>query len=86
MSKSWIKALKRPKTETSAVPRSQEDIRKAHSDLCMKLGHAQYQVKFFKQVVENLLNDLTSLDAEAGARKQLDDQVKSEEQPKSGAV
>jgi len=87
MSKSWIKGLKKAKAEVEAIPRTQEDIRKSHSELCMKLGHARYQVKFFEGAVESILAALTDLDAEAGARKRLDEETaKTQQEPVSGAV
>jgi len=86
----WIKGLKKAKAEAKPIPRATEEIRKEYSDLCMKLGHAQYQVKFNQEVTEQLLSRLAELDGEASARKRLDDEAaakaKEEAKPPASGV
>jgi hypothetical protein len=87
MSKSWLKGAKKA---AAPLPRETEAIRAEYSDLCMKLGHANYQVTFNQTVVSTLLKRLEDLDREASERSKLDADKPavsdSQGQPTSGAV
>lgn len=87
MSKSWLKGLKKTKL-SAAQPRQAQEIAQEYTDLCSKLGHAKYQVKFNQEVIESILGRLSELDREAGARKQADDAAvpKKEETPPAQAT
>lgn len=74
MSKNWIKGLKKSKEEAAPtpVPRTEQELSKEYTELCTKLGHAEYQARFQQSVVNAILSRIEGLDKELSFRKQLD--------------
>lgn len=73
---------KKVKSVKAPDPRGAQEISQEYTNLCSKLGHAQYQVKFNQEVTEHILARLIELDREGTARNQLDAAAKAAETTK----
>lgn len=60
-------------------PRSLEEITKAYSELCCRVGQAQYQVHVHQEDVKRLNEQLVQINNEAAARQKLDKEAKEKE-------
>ena len=57
------------------------DIQRAYQELCVKAGQLQYQIKVYANELETTNEELISINNEAAARKQLDDQTAANNAP-----
>lgn len=70
--KKW---LQKAKKTAQPVPRTAQEISREYTDLCSKLGHANYQIAHNQDVISAIMDRLSVVDKEGYARKQLDDQT-----------
>lgn len=66
-----MKFLKKNK-EKSQAPRQMDEIQREYTEVCSRLGQAEYQLYVITKDAENLKHQLLRLNQEAAARNQLD--------------
>ncbi len=68
----FFKGKKKAVPAKQPVPRSLEDLTKAHHDLCRRAGEVQYVISVNEAELAQLNQAIKSVNNEAGARQQLD--------------
>lgn len=65
--------------------RKVEEIRQDYTNLCVKAGHLNYQIKTLQQDLEAVYSTLRDLNLEAASAQKAEDEAKAAESEKSNA-
>lgn len=82
----FFKSKKKAVPAKQPEPRSTEELTKIHNDLCRRAGEIQYVVKINEDELSRINEALRSVNNEAGARRELDQQTAKENQERDAKL
>jgi len=80
-SKFFKRKVSMPTQAAPPTPRAMDAINKEYSNLCAQAGDVVYKLKRFEESLADLKVRMSQVDAEAGARRKLDEEAAKQAKP-----